>query len=94
MAGWWASHPSSRRTTLKIVLFYTVIACLWIYFSDTLAALFITDPALLTKAQTVKGWLYVIVTAVLLYLYLNHCLYKLHSREEELEAQRQAIDAL
>jgi len=82
-----------RRTTLKIVLFYTVIACLWIYFSDTLAALFITDPALLTKAQTVKGWLYVIVTAVLLYLYLNHCLYKLHSREEELEAQRRAIRA-
>lgn len=80
-----------RRTALKIVIFYTIIACLWIYFSDTLAALFITDPVVLTHAQTIKGWLYVIITAGLLYTYLSHCLYKLHCQEEELENERLTV---
>jgi signal transduction histidine kinase len=78
-----------KRTAVKTVVFYAIIACLWIYFSDTVLSLFISDPKLLTKAQTVKGLLYVLVTATLLYLYLVHCLQALRNREEELEKERE-----
>ena len=77
-----------RRTATRTAIFYAVFACLWIYFSDTLLAWFISDPAQLTQAQTIKGWLYVLVTATLLYLYLRHCLQSLGDREEILEEEQ------
>lgn len=77
-----------RRTAARAVAFYTVFAFLWIYFSDTILAWFISDPGLLTRAQTIKGWFYVVVTATLLYLYLSHCLQILQNREEALEKER------
>ena len=79
-----------KRTALKTALFYAVIACLWIYFSDRLLALFISDPNQLTHAQTLKGALYVVVTAGLLYLYLSLCLKSLRKQEEGL-AEQQAL---
>lgn len=77
-----------RRTAARTVIFYTVFACLWIYFSDTLLAWFFSDPNQLTQAQTIKGWLFVVVTAILLYLYLSHCLKGLRNREEALAEEQ------
>ncbi len=88
-----ANHHDRRvlhtRTAVKTVIFYAGIACLWIYFSDTVLSLFIKDAHRLTQAQTVKGILYVVVTALLLYLYLTHCLQSLRVREEEFEAEKE-----
>jgi hypothetical protein len=78
-----------KRATVKTVAFYALIACLWIYFSDMLLELFIQDPHQLTQAQTIKGALYVVVTSVLLYLYLSHCLQTLRRQEDELKAERE-----
>lgn len=77
-----------QRTAARTAVFYSIFAGLWIYFSDTVLAWFLSDPAQLTQAQTIKGGLFVLVTAVLLYLYLTHCLQRLRSHEEELEAER------
>jgi hypothetical protein len=77
-----------RRTAARTVALYAVFACLWIYFSDTILAWFISDPSVLTRAQTIKGWLYVVVTATLLYFYLNHCLQMLQNHEEALEKEK------
>lgn len=80
-----------RRTVVRTVVMYTLLAGLWISFSDSLLAWFFSDPVLLTRSQTIKGWLYVVVTATLLYLYLSHCLQVLRDREEALdEEQRKA----
>ncbi|HEX2952327.1 MAG TPA: PAS domain S-box protein [Armatimonadota bacterium] len=56
-----------RAIPLKIVLIYLVLGGLWILLSDRLLALFVTDPAAITRLQTIKGWLFVLVTAGLLY---------------------------
>jgi signal transduction histidine kinase len=77
-----------QRTAVRTALFYSIFAGLWIYFSDTILAWFISDPIQLTQAQTIKGWLFVGVTAALLYCYLAHCLKKLRSNEEALEEER------
>ncbi len=91
-----ASKPQSRRvlhqrTAARTALFYSIFSCLWIYFSDTVLAWFLIDPIQLTQAQTIKGGLFVVVTAVLLYLYLSHCLQRMSEKEEELEAERDKI---
>lgn len=78
-----------QRTAARTAIFYAIFAYLWIYFSDTVLAWFISDPTQLTHAQTVKGGLFVVVTATLLYLYLMHGLQILRSKEEELESERE-----
>ena len=52
---------------LRIVAVYAVFASLWILLSDTAVAWLFDDPAQITLASTIKGWLFVAVTALLLY---------------------------
>ncbi|MGW8311858.1 MAG: ATP-binding protein [Desulfuromonadales bacterium] len=77
-----------RNTTARTVIFYIVIASLWIYCSDAILSWFFSNPDQLTRAQTIKGWLFVSVTAALLYFYLHHSLQGLRTREERLEEER------
>lgn len=77
-----------RRTVIRTVFFYVVFAGLWIYSSDTLLAGLFSNPTDLTWAQTLKGWVFVLVTAALLFAYLSHCLQILSRHEETLEAER------
>ena len=91
-----STNPQSRRalhqrTAARTALFYSIFACLWIYFSDTILVWFISDTIQLTQAQTIKGWLFVGVTAALLYFYLAHSLKRLRSNEEALEEERDRI---
>lgn len=57
-----------HSAVLKIVLVYTVLAALWILFSDRLLELFIEQPEQMTVLQSVKGVFFVLATAALLYL--------------------------
>lgn len=52
---------------LKVTLLYLIVGGAWILFSDQFLAALFVDSAMLTRAQTVKGWFYVGATAVLLY---------------------------
>ncbi|HSN65280.1 MAG TPA: EAL domain-containing protein [Fusibacter sp.] len=55
----------------KTILIYIVFGFAWILFSDQVLAMFITDPAKFLAFQTYKGWIYVSVTAVLLYFLIR-----------------------
>ena len=57
--------PVSRA--VRITLTYAVLAAAWIYASDGLLGLFISDPRVITTLATSKGWLFVILTSALLY---------------------------
>lgn len=61
-------HRFLSRRALSIVLVYAAISALWILLSDKAVALLFKDPAELSRASTLKGWLFVAVTSVLLYL--------------------------
>ena len=77
-----------KRTALRVVGFYALIAALWIFFSDKILARLVSDPALLTQAQTLKGWLFVAFTATLLFFYLRHCLKRLQAKEADIETEQ------
>ena len=63
--------PQVPRTmasaTLRVVLVYAAFACLWILLSDRLVALLFSDPQTIALVSTIKGWLFVGVTSLLLY---------------------------
>ncbi|WP_260293130.1 PAS domain-containing protein [Sedimenticola hydrogenitrophicus] len=57
----------SRGYILYIVLVYAIFAALWILLSDKTLEWLFQDTANLTLASTLKGWVFVVVTSLLLY---------------------------
>jgi len=59
------------RAPLRIILPYVVFASLWIFLSDRLLEALRLDPVTLVQWSIYKGWAFVFVTALLLYLPLR-----------------------
>lgn len=55
------------RPQYKIVLIYVLVGVGWIFFSDKVVAQLFTDARDLTMVQDIKGWLFILVTALLLF---------------------------
>lgn len=66
-------HNGSRSNmgVLQIVLIYAVISMLYILFSDVLVSRLLNDPETIHIASTIKGWLFILITSLLLYLLMN-----------------------
>jgi PAS domain S-box-containing protein len=67
------------------------LAALWILLSDRAARLVTADPAMIERISMIKGWLFVAVTATLLYLALRKQLARV---EREASAHQKAARAL
>ncbi|MBI5900913.1 MAG: PAS domain S-box protein [Rhodocyclales bacterium] len=65
-------QPSQGRTGLvSVVLAYAALGTLWILISDRILAWLITDPSVLLIANTLKGWAFIAISSLLLYLALR-----------------------
>ena len=64
-------HWLVSMTAVRIALVYGLAASVWILVSDNLLASFIGDVSRLTRAQTYKGWIFIALTALLLYVLLR-----------------------
>ncbi|WP_342619236.1 PAS domain S-box protein [Rhodoferax sp. GW822-FHT02A01] len=62
-----AVDRATRFAAGTTVLTYATLAALWILVSDYVVAWMFQDPGLIARASTLKGWLFVGVTTVLLY---------------------------
>jgi PAS domain S-box-containing protein len=60
-------NKSDRIAVAWIVAIYAVFSCLWIYLSDTVLGLLASDAATMTRLSVVKGVLFIVLTALLLY---------------------------
>lgn len=89
--------PSGNAPALlaySVVGAYALFGGLWIVLSDRLLDRLVTDRALNLAMQTYKGWFYVAVTAVLLYLLIRMALENLRRLEEEkLRAERELMQS-
>ncbi|RWU11613.1 bifunctional diguanylate cyclase/phosphodiesterase [Pseudidiomarina gelatinasegens] len=65
---------SPRRTAAAIAFLYLFLGYLWISFSDRFVLTLAAESLYLTELQTYKGWAYVTVTAVLLYILAHRAL--------------------
>lgn len=74
----------TKLIPLKIALVYAVIGGLWILFSDKILDSIIEDSHLITKIQTYKGWLFIAVTAILLYWLISRYFFEIKRSEENM----------
>jgi two-component system, cell cycle sensor histidine kinase and response regulator CckA len=79
---WKSLHPWS--ISFKIVALYATVGVLWILFSDTLLDALVKDHATVTRISILKGWLYVLVTAALLFLLISRYVAMIQRNEEAL----------
>ncbi len=56
---------------VKIITLYTLFGVLWIFLSDYLLGHFVQSEEIRTTIQLYKGWLYVVITAIVFFLILN-----------------------
>lgn len=60
--------PSPGLLALPVALIYAAFAVAWIVYSDQIIGIWVRDPDRLTEMQTLKGLLFVVGTALLLWV--------------------------
>ena len=98
--GWIARFQRGWSPQARISVIYAILGGSWILFSDRVLALFVTDVDLMTNFSIFKGWVYVLVTAAILYVLIDrnftaiqnsqHALQ--HSYDVTLEGWARALD--
>lgn len=79
---------------IKIPLVYLAMGLFWIYFSDRIVNHLIVDKDLLLAVNTYKGWFYVIVTTVILYLLIAGFLRRVSEVENNLRQNNKELKYL
>jgi PAS domain S-box-containing protein len=85
---------SPKMSAFRVALIYVLLGVLWILLSDKLVSAFVRGEALITKAQTIKGWFYVAVTGVLLYFLVLRDMARQARVEAELRKVNETLTAL
>lgn len=83
-----------EKLPLRIAITYGIIGGLWVIFSDALLSVIVDDPSHQLKIQTIKSWVFVLVTAWLLYILVKRGFAKMHQSKvalEDSEARMRAI---
>lgn len=80
-------HIAASRNlgALKISALYLLTGGLWIWFSDPLVARITTDQSLITTLSILKGWAFLVVTALLLYWLIRRHIAQLFASQERLQ---------
>ena len=84
---------TDRLAALRIIAIYALFAAFWIYLSDEALGLFIRDLHSV-RISVFKGFLFIIVTAALLYQLIARHIRKSRGIEKELRGSRNLINAL
>jgi len=83
--------PSVGGTALRISLVYAVVALIWIAVSDWSLLLFAGTTLAAALLQTFKGWLFVGVTAVLLFVLIRRSLQAMAAAVQALSEKEQSL---
>src|SRR3954463_6078630 len=66
-----ATAPRLRHMPRTVALIYLAFGALWIFFTDRLLVWLNLSPDHLLQLQTLKGWMFVLGSGVLVYLLLK-----------------------
>lgn len=81
-------------STLRVVVLYALFGSLWILFSDRVLLLFTADPGRLVLLSTAKGWLFIVVTSIFLYIIVSREMRRQRALEKSLGASLREKEAL
>ncbi len=70
----------NHSRAIKFALIYIFVGCLWVFSTDTILALFAPESSSLIAGQAVKGVIYVLGTAVIVYWLSGKAFYKIQAK--------------
>ncbi|PKM96225.1 MAG: diguanylate cyclase [Firmicutes bacterium HGW-Firmicutes-1] len=73
-----------KYSPLRITLIYLFFGAVWVLSSDVVLSKIVSNQALLSKINIIKGWFYVAVTAVLVYSLISRLIIRIHKQENKL----------
>ncbi len=74
-----------KKFSYRITAIYLIIGFLWILLSDKLMSFFFTETNALTIAQTYKGFFFILMTSLILYLFANRYTNSINLAKDQLE---------
>ena len=72
------------KTQHRIVFVYIVLGSLWIFFSDLGIDLLFDSDTAITSAQNIKGWFFIAVTGLLLFIFIERDMEAINKKNNEL----------
>lgn len=72
-----------HREALYVTIWYVVLGTLWIVFSDTILNILVKDTETIKVIQLLKGWFYVIITGIYIYLLIYYRIKLLKSSADQ-----------
>jgi len=90
-------RDTRSRVAIRVALSYATFAGLWILLSDRAIGLLFSDAQVLVRISMLKGWLFVAITTLLLYVLVRRFIGRLdaaHQFELEREPERQHASAM
>ncbi|MEZ4692722.1 MAG: PAS domain-containing sensor histidine kinase [Aliarcobacter sp.] len=79
---------------LKISITYFLFGILWIYFSDNAINLLVKDLEKLQFLQTIKGWLFITFSSILIYFISSKLFTQIESKKEELLKSNELLEKI
>lgn len=83
-----------RWPAVKIAGGYLIVGVLWILFSDQVLLGMFEERELLSRAQTYKGWLYVAITAILVFALVSRYAARIRFSHDILRENRRRLTTL
>lgn len=87
-------YDSNRLLAIRITLIYLVVSVLWILVSDYVVHFLIGDPNLYAILSTAKGWGFVALSALLIYVMLARAFKARERFNQELESYARRQEAV
>lgn len=82
------------RGSLKIAVIYFIVGCLWIPLTDKAVSAFTRDPEWIRLINIIKGWFFVLITALLIFALILGTLKRIKRIEKKLDlAYRDRVSA-
>ncbi|MEK5257440.1 EAL domain-containing protein [Paenibacillus sp. FSL F4-0125] len=73
------------RGSLKIAVIYFIVGCLWIPITDKAVSAFTRDPEWIRLINIIKGWFFVLITALLIFALILGTLKRIKRIEKKLD---------
>jgi PAS domain S-box-containing protein len=78
----------------RIVGIYLAVSLLWIFFSDLFVHFISGDPEFITRAQLIKGWVFVLGSTALIWYLVRQGFLRLEQAESEIRREKDMVSSL
>ena len=88
------SKAITRWVPLKIAVIYAIFSALWILLSDQILYFLVQDPEIITNIQMIKGWFFILTSALIIFFLLRKEIRKYLNTEKALQESEKRLNTI